>query len=131
MRAAIEQELTEGRDLREALTAFASRVVTEAFPSSDYVTFRRLSARGRSAPRLPEAVRERPERMLEERFAQLATDGRIRTADPRRAVQHFTALTFLLAVDALDEDDPESAAEESEILAIITDGVDTFLRAYR
>ncbi|WP_177001440.1 hypothetical protein [Streptomyces sp. cf386] len=46
-------------------------------------------------------------------------------------MQHFTALTFLLAMDALDEDDPESAVEESEILAIIADGVDTFLRAYR
>ncbi|MPY53409.1 TetR/AcrR family transcriptional regulator [Streptomyces acidicola] len=130
VRTAIEQELTEGRDLREGLMAFASRVATEAFPSSEYVTFRRLTSQDRSAPRLPEAVRERPERMLEERFAQLAANGEIRTADPRRAAQHFTALTVLLAVDAL-RDEPAGAVEESEILAIITDGVDAFLRAYR
>lgn len=99
--------------------------------SSDYVTFRRLTSQGRSAPRLPEAVRERPERLLEERFAQLAADGAIRTADPHRAVQHFTALTVLLAVDALRDDGEESATAESEILAIIADGVDAFLRAYR
>ncbi|GGZ90690.1 TetR/AcrR family transcriptional regulator [Streptomyces bluensis] len=130
VRTAIEQELAEGRDLREALMAFASRVATEAFPSSDYVTFRRLTSQERSAPRLPETVRERPERMLEERFAQLAANGEIRTADPRRAAQHFTALTVLLAVDAL-RDEPAGAVEESEILAIIADGVDAFLRAYR
>ncbi|WP_328372116.1 TetR/AcrR family transcriptional regulator C-terminal domain-containing protein [Streptomyces sp. NBC_00445] len=64
--------------------------------------------------------------MLEERFTQLAADGEIRTADPRRAVQHSTALT----VDALRDDGEESAAAESEILAIIADGVDAFLRAY-
>lgn len=84
--------------------------------SSDYVTFRRLTSQGRS--------------VLEERFTQLAADGEIRTADPRRAVQHSTALTVLLAVDALRDDGEESAAAESEILAIIADGVDAFLRAY-
>ncbi|MGI5348564.1 TetR/AcrR family transcriptional regulator C-terminal domain-containing protein [Streptomyces sp. CA-250714] len=81
--------------------AFASRVATETFPSPDYVTFRQLTAQGRSAPRLPETARERPERMLEERFAKLVADGEIRAADPHRAVQHFTALTMLLALDAL------------------------------
>ncbi|WP_434446809.1 TetR/AcrR family transcriptional regulator [Lentzea sp. E54] len=125
VRAAIEQELTSGRDLREALTAFAMRVVTEAFPSSDYVTFRRLSAQGLSAPRLDPAVRDNPERMLEDRFAHLAETGAIRAAEPQRAVKHFTALTLLLALEAL-KDDPECAS----IPAIIADGVDVFLRAY-
>lgn len=125
VRAAIEEELTSGRDLREALTAFAMRVVTEAFPSSDYVTFRRLSAQGLSAPRLDPAVRDNPERMLEDRFAHLAETGAIRAAEPQRAVKHFTALTLLLALEAL-KDDPECAS----IPAIIADGVDVFLRAY-
>lgn len=130
VRAAIDEELAEGRDLRDALTAFALRVTTETFPSSAYVTFRRLTAQDRSAPRLPEAASEHPERMLEERFAKLTADGEIQAADPRRAAQHFTALTMLLALDAF-KDDPATAVGEPEVRAIITDGVDAFLRAYR
>jgi TetR/AcrR family transcriptional regulator, mexJK operon transcriptional repressor len=81
-------------------------------------------------PRLPEAGRNDPERMLEERFAKLAADGEIRASEPRRAVQHFAALTVRLAQDVLD-DEPPGAAEESEVRTIIGDGVDAFLRASR
>ncbi|MEU6610160.1 TetR/AcrR family transcriptional regulator [Streptomyces shenzhenensis] len=130
VRAAIDEELTPGRDLRDALTAFGRRVVTQTFPSSDYMTFRRLTSQQWSAPRLAEAVRDQPERMLEERFAVLAADGEIRTADPVVAARHFTALTIGLALDALD-DRRAAEAEEPEILTIVTDGVDAFLRAYR
>ncbi|MFF0223432.1 TetR/AcrR family transcriptional regulator [Streptomyces sp. NPDC004629] len=130
VRAAIEEELTPGRDLRDALTAFGRRVVTQTFPSSDYITFRRLTAQQWSAPRLAEAVRDQPERMLEERFAVLAADGEIRAPDPVLAARHFTALTISLALDALD-DRRDVEAEEPETLTIITDGVDAFLRAYR
>ncbi len=130
VRAAIDEELAPGRDLREALTGFARRVVLRTFPSSDYVTFRRLTSRHGAAPRLPEDVRDRPERMLEERFAALAADGEIRAADPRVAARHFTALTVGLALDALD-DRRDGEAGEPEILAVIADGVDAFLRAYR
>ncbi|MFJ8787907.1 TetR/AcrR family transcriptional regulator [Streptomyces sp. NPDC102462] len=129
VRAAIDEELTPGRDLRAALTAFGRRVVTQTFPSSDYSTFRRLTAQ-RPAPRLAEAVRDRPERMLEERFAVLAADGEIRAPDPVLAARHFTALTIGLALDALD-DRHDAEEEEPETLTIITDGVDAFLRAYR
>ncbi|KFU75821.1 transcriptional regulator, TetR family [Amycolatopsis lurida] len=130
VRDAVDQELTEDRDLGDALTAFAMRVVTEAFPSSSYVAHRRLTSQGPSAPRLPEAVHERPERLLEERFALLAAAGELRVPDPRRAAKHFTALTVLLALEALREDPTEPAAQ-AEIPAIIADGVDAFLRAYR
>ncbi|GAA1011973.1 TetR family transcriptional regulator [Acrocarpospora pleiomorpha] len=130
VRAAIDQELTPGRDLSEALTAFGQRVVTQTFPSSDYATFRRLTSQRSSIPQLAEAARDRPERMLEERFAVLAANGEIRAADPRVAARHFTALTISLALDAI-EDRQDAGAEEPEILAIITDGVDAFLRAYR
>lgn len=130
VRAAVEQEITEGRDLREALTAFASRLATQTFPSSVYVTYRRLSSPHEAGPRAAESVRDRPERLLEERFAQLAAGGQLRVPDPRRAVQHFTALTITLARDAAD-DEPAAAAGQSEIAAIIRDGVDAFLRAYR
>lgn len=129
IRSAIDQELSPGRDLREALTAFAMRIVTEAFPSSDYVTFQRLRWQGLPAsPR--EAVGDRPERMLEERFAKLAADGEIHARDTHRAARHFTALTILLALEQI-KDDPATAAEEPEIPSIIADGVDAFLRAYR
>ncbi|MFD0773202.1 TetR/AcrR family transcriptional regulator [Streptomonospora algeriensis] len=129
VREVIDRELTRGRDLHDALTAFALRVATEAFPSSDYVTFRRLTSQ-RSAPRLPGDAREHPERLLEDRFAGLAADGEIHTADPRRAAKHFTALTLLLALEAI-EDDSATTGGAPEVPAIIADGVDVFLRAYR
>ncbi|GHF70595.1 TetR/AcrR family transcriptional repressor of mexJK operon [Amycolatopsis bartoniae] len=125
IRVAIEEELPPGRDLREALTAFGKRVVTEAFPSPDYLTFQRLTSRQSSVPRLSEDARDRPERMLEERFAALAAGGEIRTEDHRLAARHYTALTISLALDAFDGADP------AEPLATITAGVDAFLRAYR
>lgn len=131
IRAAIDQELTPGRDLPEALTAFGLRVVTQTYPSSDYGTFRRLTSQRWSVPQLDEAVRDRPERMLEERFAVLAAHGVIRAADHGLAARHFTALTIGLALDALDgRRDAEARAGESEVLAIIAAGVDAFLRAY-
>ncbi|WP_199565409.1 TetR/AcrR family transcriptional regulator [Spongiactinospora rosea] len=126
VRTAIDEELTAGRDLREALTAFAMRVATDTFPSSDYVTFRRLTSQTWPAPPVPALAREQPEGILEERFAKFAADGEIRTGDPHWAVRHFTALTVLLALDAL-RSDPAGA----EIPAIVASGVDAFLRAYR
>ncbi|MEU8365171.1 TetR/AcrR family transcriptional regulator [Nonomuraea sp. NPDC048882] len=128
VQSAIEEELTPGRDLREALTAFGRRVVTQTVPSSDYVTFRRLTSQHWAVPRLAGAVRERPERMLEERFAALTAGGELMAADPRLAARHFTALTIGLALDTLDTQDSK---DEAEIVTVIADGVDAFLRAYR
>ncbi|QYN37669.1 TetR/AcrR family transcriptional regulator [Pseudonocardia sp. DSM 110487] len=130
VRTATQQELTDGRDLRDALLAFVQRLTTEAVPSSTYATFRCLNAQAASAPRLPDRSSEEPERILEERFAQLAADGELKVSDPRRAVQHFVALTMRLVIDAIDQD-PAGAVSRSEIQEIITDGVDAFLRAYR
>jgi TetR/AcrR family transcriptional repressor of mexJK operon len=130
VRAATEQELTEGRDLRDALLAFAQRLTTEAIPSSTYAAYRRLSARTSPAPRVPKAAGEEAHRMLEERFAQLAAKGELEVRDPRRAVQHFVALTMRLALDAIDQH-PAGTVSGSELREIITDGVDAFLRAYR
>ena len=128
IRAAVDEELTSGRDLHEALTAFAHRIVDRAFGSADYLTFRRLIAQQQAAPRLPEAIRERPLGMLEKRFTELAADGRIRAPRPRLAARHFTALTISLAQEALLEDNQYS--EPADLDAIIADGVDAFLRAY-
>lgn len=127
IRAAIDDELPAGRDVREALLAFALRIATETFPMSTYAAFRRLSAQAPPALPSSEAWREQREAMLEERFAQFAADGELRLTDPHRAVQHFIALTLRMALDEIDQD----PAGTAEVSAIITDGVDAFLRAYR
>lgn len=129
-RAAVQQEITDGRDLRDALLAFIQRLTTDVVPSSTYTAFRRLNARSASSPRLPNRPNEEPERIVEERFAQLAAAGELTVSDPRRAVQHFGALTIRLVLDAINQD-PAGAVSESEIQEIIADGVDAFLRAYR
>jgi TetR/AcrR family transcriptional regulator, mexJK operon transcriptional repressor len=129
IRAAIEEELTTGRDLHEALTAFVHRIVDRAFGSADYLTFRQLISQQQAVPRRPEAIRDRPLGMLEQRFTELAADGSIRAPRPRLAAQHFTALTISLAQEALL--DNQSDPEPPDIDAIIADGVDAFLRAYR
>lgn len=129
VRKAIDEELTDDRDIRAALLGFARRVTTGMFPTSDYATFRRLSSQAPVAPRLPEAARDQPERMMEERFAKFAADGRLRLTDPRRAMQHFVALTMRLALDVIN-DDLAGTVGKSEILAVLDDGVDVFLRAY-
>ncbi|SDH08545.1 TetR/AcrR family transcriptional regulator, mexJK operon transcriptional repressor [Sinosporangium album] len=130
VRTAIDQELTEGRDLCDALTAFALRVVTGTFPSSDYVTYRRLTSQGGPASRSPETARNHPDRMIEECFAKLTAGGEMRAVAPRRATQHFTALTVLLALDTLGGD-LANTVNKAEIRSIIAAGVDAFLRAYR
>jgi TetR/AcrR family transcriptional regulator, mexJK operon transcriptional repressor len=119
VRTAIEQELVPGRDVREALTAFGDRIVDRAFASSEYLAFRRLVSQRPSVP-----VTDRPERMLEERFAGLVAEGAIRTPDPALAARHFTALTISLALEAVTK------APSSDLGRIVTDGVDAFLRAY-
>ncbi|PRY59854.1 TetR/AcrR family transcriptional regulator [Glycomyces artemisiae] len=127
IRAAIDEELTADRDVREALLAFARRIATETFPMSAYAVFRRLNAQAPLALPSGKTWREEREAMLEERFARFADDGELRITDPHRAVQHFVALTLRLALDAIDQ----GADDTAEVLAIITDGVDAFLRAYR
>ncbi|MFC4335932.1 TetR/AcrR family transcriptional regulator [Salininema proteolyticum] len=127
MRSAIDEELAEGLDLRDALCAFAERVATETFPMSTYAVFRRLNSQAPLGSPLREDWRERREGMLEKRFAEYAADGELKLSDPHRAVQHFVALTLRLALDAIDQD----SADAAEIRAIISDGVDVFLRAYR
>jgi TetR/AcrR family transcriptional repressor of mexJK operon len=122
--SAISEELPVGRDLGEGLTGFARRVVTDAFPSSNYVTFRRLATE-RTAPRLEFTTSDRPERMLVARFAALADAGTLRTDDAELAARHFTALTVELALRALD-----AGADEAEILRLTDSGVGAFLRAY-
>jgi len=128
IRTAIEEELPPGRDPRDALTAFARRIANRTFASSDYLAFRRLESQ-QPPIQLPAAARDRPERMLQERFAELAAAGVIRAPDPALAARHFTALTISLALDAVINRRTDTPPPELD--AIIADGVDAFLRAYR
>ncbi|MFG1610605.1 TetR/AcrR family transcriptional regulator [Actinoplanes sp. NPDC049265] len=129
VRAAIDEEITTGRDLHEALSAFAHRVIDRALGSSDYLTFRRLITQSQSVPRLPEAIREHPLGMLEQRFAELADQGELRTSRPRTAAGHFTALTISLAQESILDGLRDQSSRDID--AIIAEGVDAFLRAYR
>jgi TetR/AcrR family transcriptional repressor of mexJK operon len=129
LHAAIDEELIPGRDVRDALTAFGHRVVNRAFASSEYVVFRQLDSQQRPGLRLPQAVRDRPEQMLEKRFAELAAEGTIQTPHPALAARHFTALTIRLALEALTEH--PTGAQPPDLDEIIAEGVDAFLRAYR
>ncbi|WP_112133565.1 TetR/AcrR family transcriptional regulator [Glycomyces dulcitolivorans] len=130
IRTAVAAELTDGRDLREALLAFVQRLTTDVLPSSTYANFRHLVSRTSTAPKDPNRSTEAPEQVLEERFAQLAAAGELTFTDRRRAVQHFFVLTMSLLLDAIDQS-PDGTVDPAEARAIITDGVDAFLRAYR
>lgn len=132
--AAIDEELADDRDLDRALLGFARRVATDAFPSSEYAVLRKLIAA--EGARLPVPEQERlgdaPEKMLAERFGAFARAGRLRAPDPRRAAEHFVALTFLLALDSLGPDSWRELdrGDIAAIDGILTDGVSAFLRAY-
>jgi len=121
---AIEEELPDGCDLRAGLLAFVRRVAAGAFSSSD-TALRRL---GGVWPRFPRSRGETGTTTKElgvHRFARFMADGALAPADPHRVVEHFTALTLLLAMDTLDP-----AAPDAELDAMLVDGVDAFLRAY-
>ena len=122
--AAIVEELPDGCDLREGLLAFVRRVTISAFSSSDRAFRRIVGARsGPSAgrPDTPAMTKD----LVVGRFSRLIADGALRPADPGRAVEHFIALTVLLAFDTLD-----LTLADTELDAILVDGVDAFLRAY-
>lgn len=124
LRTAIDEELPEGCAPESSLLPFARRVATVAFHSSEYASFRRLVApRGASpTPTLPDDAD--PEEDLVARMARFADAGALEAPDPRRAAQHFVALTFTMAFETL------STPREADIDAILADGVKAFLRAY-
>ncbi|MGE0214646.1 TetR/AcrR family transcriptional regulator [Mycolicibacterium sp.] len=127
VRLALEEELGPGCDPKVGLLSFARRVATETFPSSDYVEFRHLAARGTARRRVPGSTRNAPKELFTERITAFAEAGILRTANPRRAAEHYIALTFLLALDTLD---PTTSGGWDAIDAILVDGVAAFLRAY-
>lgn len=127
VRAALDGELAAGCDLRAGLLAFVRRVATEALPSSDYADFQRLTTR--RPPRHPNfrSTASAPKEMFVRRIEEFVSDGAIRAEHPRRAAEHFIALTFQLALDTLD---PTETGAWDAVDEVLVDGVDAFLRAY-
>lgn len=129
VRADIEDELVAGRELRDALIGFAERVVTQTLPSNSYLTFRRLDALSSETSVLDGGARHVPDRMLAERFAELARGGEIATDDPELAALQFSSLTILLVLNQFG-DETIDVARDAERRRLIGAGVDMFLHAY-
>jgi TetR/AcrR family transcriptional repressor of mexJK operon len=125
LRRGVAEELPPRCDPGPALLAFVRRVATETFDSSEYVLYRRLAAAAGSLP-TPVVQPDDPIELLVARIAQFGREGVLRVVKPRRATEHFAALTLLVALDALERGDGPAVVDE-----ILVDGVDAFLRAYR
>ncbi len=126
VRIAVEQELPEGSDPGLAILSFVRRVATVTLASSEYVLFRRLIAASGSAQRRLAALQSDPADLLAVRIADYGRSGQLVVPNPRRATDHLVALTFTIAIEALETGGVDVAAIDD----ILTDGVDAFLRAY-
>lgn len=133
VQAALESEVTDGRDLGAALLGFARRIATDTFSSSAYVVLRKLLVTEAARFPLPgQPPGDTPETRIAERFAALTRAGRLDAPNALRAAEHFVALTFLLALDHLGQNSWRElgSGDVAEIDPILVDGVAVFLRAY-
>ena len=105
------------------MLAFVRRVATETFGSSEYALYRKLLAA--SGPPGALTGRDNPETLLVNRMASFDRAGVLHAPDAKRAAEHFVALTFLIALDAL-----EKKADAAALDNVLADGVDAFIRAY-
>lgn len=116
--------------LEPALIDFAMRIATDWLDSADYAALQRLVGTG--SDQLPDtedrALTDAPEDAIGERFAALAEAGLLDVPDPRLAADHFIVLTFGVALNRFGS---ANAAEDSRVQPLISEGVRTFLRAYR
>jgi TetR/AcrR family transcriptional repressor of mexJK operon len=128
VQAAVDEEIVDDLPLDEALSAFARRILTGAVGSAHYVVLRRLMSTGpvNLLPAAAAALAE-PEQLLANRFAELAQQGRLHAPNARRAADHFSALTLLLAMES-----PQATTSPlpPAIEQIVREGVQAFLRAY-
>lgn len=124
---ALDRDAKATGDLRARLLDFARCIVLETFPSSDYLHFRRLSTRRGSWRQDRESAINVAMELFVSRVEQWAEADVINTHNPRRAAEHFVALTLELAFEALERAETEESGEVDEILI---DGVDVFVRAY-
>ena len=128
VQVAVDEELTDDRDLEAALTAFAVRVATSAFGSADYAALLRLvQAESAHLPELREhRLASAPEEAVAERLAAFARAGLLDVPDPLLAADHFVALTFMLAQNKLGPAPTPGRVSDQVLVA----GVRAFLRAY-
>lgn len=127
VQSALDRDAKATGDMRTRLLNFARSIILEALPSSDYVHFRRLSTRRGSWRQDRESAISVAMELFINRVEQWAEADVINTHNPRRAAEHFVALTLQLAFEALERAETEAAGEIDEILI---DGVDVFVRAY-
>ncbi|MFF0227012.1 TetR/AcrR family transcriptional regulator [Streptomyces sp. NPDC004629] len=125
VRRATREELPDGCDPGPSLLAFTRRVATVTFGSSEYVQFRKLLAA--AGPLRGSVMQELddPAELLMERITAFGDTGALHVPNPRRATEHFVALTFLVALEALDRQQDPDVIDE-----LLVDGVEAFLRAY-
>jgi TetR/AcrR family transcriptional regulator, mexJK operon transcriptional repressor len=126
VQVALDREASATGDLQARLLDFARYFVSEAIPSSDYVHYRRLSVRRGSWGRDRESAISVGLELFVRRVEEWAEAGVVNTDKPRRAAQHFVALTFQLAFEALERTETVSG----EVDEILVDGVNVFVRAY-
>lgn len=124
---AVHDELPDGCELGPGLLAFARRVTTRTFPSSEYAALRGILSAGAPAQTLDQDSMAEAHQILERRIRAFVDQGTVTAVDSQRAAEHFIALTFLLALDELAR---PGAADPDRIDEILVDGVDAFVRAY-
>ncbi len=127
--AAIAETLVDVVDLEPALVAFADRIVLATRRSSDYpVLLRLITTEGVHLPEVRDRWADAPEDALAEQFTDLGRRGLLEVPDPRRAADHYVALTVLPAVDALTLG---ASVGDTRVEQTVADGARAFLRAYR
>lgn len=125
LRSATHHELPDGCDPGPSLLAFVRRVATVTFSSSEYVLFRKLLAAAGPLQAGLMQKQDDPAELLVDRMTSFGETEALHVPNPRRATDHFVALTFLVAIDALDRQQDPLIIDE-----ILVDGVNAFLRAY-
>ncbi|MEU6734842.1 TetR/AcrR family transcriptional regulator [Streptomyces physcomitrii] len=116
--------------LEDALITFSMRIATDMLGSAEYATLQRLvrAESGHLPHRGYNSMADTPDEALAERFAALAEAGLLHVPDPRLAADQFIALAFGVPLDRLGS---ANAVEDPRVRPLVTEGVRTFLRAYR
>lgn len=122
--------VTDIAELEPALVEFAMRISTDMLDSAEYTTLQRFVRTASDHLPQPEdhALADAPDEALGERLAAFDEAGLLDVPDPRLAADHFTALTFGVALDRLGS---ANAAKDGRVRPFIVEGVRAFLRAYR
>jgi TetR/AcrR family transcriptional repressor of mexJK operon len=128
IREALDEALPPGFEPAIGFPDFARRIMSGTFASSDFARFRRLRAASGSAALSTATLTEPPEGLLETRIQEAIDRGELVATSAQRATAHFIALTFLLALELIDQ---PGEVPDDEVDELVMDGIATFLRAYQ